>query len=138
MSSAFLAFARVDVHCQERVIFLDDWVAIADIPIQLTRQAARLEPSPDLTVTARFAFDVEKFSAAVRAVDDRFEFPEKSWRYGDGFYLTFIDPHSGEESDRFLSFGFSLEGKQEVRDVVNRDSEYFPRVSVKERLEKLQ
>ncbi len=93
---------------------LDEWSAVDEIPADLSPDGKRISPSSDITVSARFTFDAEKFYAAIKAIDDTFEFPDRSWRYGDGLYLTFIDPHGGEESDRFYSFGFSLQGKKET------------------------
>jgi predicted esterase len=105
---------------------LDEWSSVKEFPINLAQGGKRIDPSPDITVTARFAFDPERFYAAIKAIDDAFEFPNRSWRYGDGLYLTFIDPFQGNESDRFYTFGFSLQEDKETKVLVNRDGEYFP------------
>lgn len=116
---------------------LEEWASRETIPIEWTPEGTKFESSSDLTVTARFAFDSEYFYAAVQALDDRFQFPERSWRYGDGLYLTFVDPAQGNESDRFFSFGFSIQKKEEVKVPVNRDGEYFPRVPIGEIIVKI-
>lgn len=55
---------------------------------------------------------------------------ERSWRYGDGFYINFVTPDSNEkaESDKFYGFGFSLINNKPVSVLVNKDGEYFPNV----------
>lgn len=103
-----------------------------EIPINLLPEGKSVDPSPDLTVKARFTYDSENFYAAIEALDDLLEFPSRSWRYGDGFYLTFVDPYKGNESDRFYSFGFSIEEKDQTKVLVNRDGEYFPPISTKD------
>jgi len=111
---------------------LDDWSNIQEIPIDLTPAGDKIDPSADLTVTTRFTFDSENFYAAVKAIDDQFEFPDQSWRYGDGLYLTFIDPYQGNLSDRFYTFGFSLQENEVTKFFVSRDGEYFPEMSIKD------
>jgi len=111
---------------------LDEWSKVEEIPVNLSPVGKKIEPSADITVSTRFTFDSENFYAALKAVDDEFEFPNRSWRYGDGFYLTFIDPYQGKTSDRFYSFGFSLQGKELTKVLVNRDGEYFPEMSIKD------
>jgi predicted esterase len=111
---------------------LEDWEGIKEIPIDLSTAGDKIEPSQDLAVTARFTYDAKNFYAAVKAVDDVFEFPNRSWRYGDGLILTFLDPYQGNQSDRFCSFGFSLEGEKPVKLVVNRDGVYFPPIDVRQ------
>jgi len=111
---------------------LDEWSNLQEIPVDLTPVGKKIDPSGDITVTARFTFDSENFYAAIKATDDQFEFPNRSWRYGDGFYLTFIDPYQGNTSDRFYSFGFSLQGKELTKVLINRDGEYFPEMSIKD------
>ncbi|MBN1223222.1 MAG: hypothetical protein JXB23_08220, partial [Candidatus Aminicenantes bacterium] len=109
---------------------LDDWRKVEGIPIVKTPVDKIVEPSSDLTVTAFFSFDTKNFYAAVKVRDDMLEYPSRSWRYGDGFYLTFLDPYKGEESDRFYTFGFSREEKQDVKVLVNKDGEYFPALEI--------
>jgi predicted esterase len=104
---------------------LDEWSDFDEIPIQFTSLGMQAAETPDLTVTAKFTFDSENIYIAVKVLDDIFEFPNRSWRYGDGFYLTFFDPYQGRMSDRFHSFGFSLQGKAKTKVLVNRDGTYF-------------
>ena len=111
---------------------LDDWEGIEEIPIDLNARGDRIELSPDLAVTAMFTYDVKNFYAAVKVLDDLFEFPSRSWRYGDGFLLTFLDSSQGNESDRFYSFGISLEEKRPVGLIVNKDGIYFPGIDTRD------
>jgi len=111
---------------------LDEWTNVKEIPVNLSPTGEKIDPSADLTVSTKFSFDSENFYVALRVIDDRFEFPDRSWRYGDGFYLTFIDPYQGDTSDRFYSFGFSLQGKELTKVLVNRDGEYFPNIAIKD------
>lgn len=111
---------------------LADWSSIKEIPVNISPAGKKIDPSPDIAVTTRFTFDSENFYAALKAIDDRFEFPNRSWRYGDGFYLTFLDPYQGNMSDRYYSFGFALHGEKLTKVLVNRDGEYFPEMSIKD------
>ncbi len=111
---------------------LDDWKGIKEIPVNLNVRGDRIESSPDLTVTAMFTYDSKNFYAAVKVLDDLFEFPNRSWRYGDGFFLTFLDPYQGNESDRFCSFGISFEEKHPLRIIVNKDGVYFPGIDIRD------
>ena len=61
---------------------LEDGEGIKEIPIDLSTAGDKIEPSQGLAVTARFTYDAKNFYAAVKAVDDVFEFPNRSWRYG--------------------------------------------------------
>lgn len=105
---------------------LDDWEGIEEKTVNLDINGEQIQPSSDLSVTAMFSYDSKNFYAAVKVLDDLFEFPNRSWRYGDGFLLTFLDPAQGNESDRFYSFGISLEEEETVGIVVNKDGIYFP------------
>jgi len=105
---------------------LDDWEGIEERPVNLSINGEQVQPSSDLSVTAMFTYDPKNFYAAVKVLDDLFEFPNRSWRYGDGFLLTFLDPAQGNESDRFVSFGISLEEEETVGIMVNKDGIYFP------------
>lgn len=111
---------------------LDEWSSIKEIPVNLSPAGKKIDTSPDIAVTVRLTFDSENFYAAIKAIDDRFEFPNRSWRYGDGLYLTFLDPYQGNTSDRYYSFGFSLHGEKLTKVLVNRDGEYFPEMSIKD------
>ena len=69
---------------------LGDWEEMREFPIDLTTTGDKIQPSEDLAVSAKFAYDAKNFYAAIKAVDDTQEFPNRSWRYGDGFLLTFL------------------------------------------------
>ncbi len=108
---------------------LEDWDSIQALPVNLLPDGTEISGSESLDVWVKFTYDPANFYAAVRAVDDQFEFPSRSWRYGDGLYLTFVNPHQGNESDQFWTFGFSLEEGKKIAVLVNRDGTYFPGLS---------
>ncbi len=112
--------------------YLDEWESIEERPINLTMQGEQIPSSSDLSVTAMFTYDSKNFYAAVKVLDDLSEFPSRSWRYGDGFLLTFFDPAQGNESNRFYSLGISLEEKEKVMLVVNKDGVYFPGIDIRD------
>jgi len=109
---------------------LDDWDRVPEFPINTSPGGEKIEATPGMQITAHFSYDAEKFYAAVKALDDSFEFPDRSWREGDGLYLTFLDPYQGNGSDRFYTFGFSIEGKRKTKLLINKDGEFFPGVRV--------
>lgn len=111
---------------------LDEWEGIEEIPINLTPAGEEVAPSQDLAVTVRFAYDAKNFYAAVVVVDDAFEFPSRSWRYGDGFFLTFLDPAQGNEGDSFYSFGISLVENNPEKVVVYKDGIGFPGIDLRD------
>ncbi|MBS3819250.1 prolyl oligopeptidase family serine peptidase [bacterium] len=105
---------------------LIDWKGIEGIPIQLNPEAQVVESNEDIRVMGWFTYDTQKFYAAVEARDDEMAFSQRGWRYGDGLYLTFLDPSKGHVSTRFHTFGFSRKGKENRKVLVNRNGEYFP------------
>ena len=111
---------------------LDDWEGIAEIPVDLTPTGEKIAPSKGMTVSAKFTYDAKNFYAAVVALDDTFEFPNRSWRYGDGFFLTFLDPAQGNESTSFYSFGISIVEKDPFKAIINKDGIYFPGIDVRD------
>jgi len=110
---------------------LDEWEGIGGFPVNFTTAGDKILPSADLTVTAKFLYDAKNFYAAIKAVDDSFEFPNRSWRYGDGLFLTFLDPSQGNESGSYYSFGISLEEDNPVKTVVYKDGIGFPGIDVR-------
>ena len=80
-------------------------------------------------VEARISFDDSALSIRATVTDDHFKDGERSWRYGDGFMVTLAVPRddSSGYSDRFHTFGFSLEQRKPVCVLVNRDGTYFLR-----------
>jgi predicted esterase len=111
---------------------LDDWEGVAEMAVDLAPSGEKIASSKDMTVTAKFTYDAKNFYAAVVALDDTLEFPDRSWRYGDGFFLTFLDPSQGNVSDSFYSFGISLVEKNPVKAIINKDGIYFPGIDVRE------
>lgn len=111
---------------------LNEWSKVTEFPVNLTPEGEEIKDDPGMIVKARFTYDAEKFYAAVKAKDDSFEFPSRSWRYGDGLYLTFLNPYQGNESDRFITFGFSIEEEKTTRVVVNENGVYFPDIDTKD------
>ncbi len=111
---------------------LNEWSKFTEFPVNLTPEGEEIKDDPGMIVKARFTYDAEKFYAAVKAKDDSFEFPSRSWRYGDGLYLTFLNPYQGNESDRFITFGFSIEEEKTTRVVVNENGVYFPDIDTKD------
>jgi predicted esterase len=111
---------------------LEEWNGIEEIPVVIGPDGKSVEPSSDLAVTAKFTFSSKKFYAAVMVKDDEIEFPNRNRPNGDGFYLVFLDPYKGEQSDRFHIFGFSGEKGNVIRTLLNKDGEYFPGVQIKD------
>lgn len=111
---------------------LNEWQAVPSFLIKLRPSGDEVEPSEDLSAAARFTFDAKRFYAAVEVIDDRFDFPSRGWRYGDGFLLTFFDPIQGNVGDRFITFGFSQIKKKPTVILLNRDGNYFPPASLKD------
>jgi predicted esterase len=111
---------------------LDEWQEIPSFPVILRPSNEEVVPSDDISVAVRFTFDAKRFYAAVEVLDDLFEFPSRSWRYGDGLLLTFIDPAGGNVGDRFVTFGFSQIKGRPISVLLNRDGTYFPPASLKD------
>jgi hypothetical protein len=111
---------------------LDDWAGIQEWPVNQAIDGTLLEPSADLGVRARFAFDAEYFYAAVQVTDDILDFPQRTARFGDAFFLVFVEPTKEIESTRFMVFGFTLRENEPVKVLVNRDGEPFPEAFTKD------
>jgi predicted esterase len=105
---------------------LDEWDSVQEFPVNLHPDGTKIPGSADIDVKVKFTYDPDNFYVALKAVDDQFEFPNRAWRFGDGFYLTFVDPHKGNESEQFWTFGFSWENNNKNVVLVNRDGVYFP------------
>jgi len=60
--------------------------------------------------------------------DKHFKDGDRSWRYGDGFYINFVNPEPNERksSSNFYGFGFSIENGKPVSVLVNKNGKYFP------------
>ncbi len=63
--------------------------------------------------------------------DNHFKDGDRSWRYGDGFFVNFVTPFNNgtDSSNKFYSFGFSIQDGKPVAFVVNKDGKYFPKIS---------
>ncbi|MGE5497951.1 MAG: prolyl oligopeptidase family serine peptidase, partial [Syntrophothermus sp.] len=77
-------------------------------------------------VNLSMGFDGDSLRILATVYDNHFIDQDRSWRYGDGFFITAAFPGQGDtvETDKFLSFGFSLENKKPVSVVVSRDGIY--------------
>lgn len=106
---------------------LTDWDGVPHFPIPIRHGDA--EPG-GLAARARLGFDDKFLYLALEVPDDTLIFPERSWRFGDGFYLTVLMPGGGTASSSHISFGFSRVGDRLERVVVNRSGEYFPAVDL--------
>ncbi len=111
---------------------LEDWEGIASYPISLQMSGREIDPSEDIAVTAQFTFDSKRFYAALQVKDDVLTFPSRSWRYGDGFLLTFLNPDQGDQADRFITFGFSRVKDKPEKVLLNKNGVYFPLVSLQD------
>ena len=111
---------------------LDDWAGFQEWPLTQAIDGTQLEPSADLAVTARLAFDAEYFYAALQVTDDILDFPQRSSQFGDAFFLVFVEPSQEIESARFMVFGFTLRENEPVKVLVNRDGEPFPQAFTKD------
>lgn len=98
------------------------WAAAPALPLE-TRDGPRLGH-------VRLAYDSAALYAVVSVPDDTLTFPERSWRFGDGFYLTLLMPRTGTASDQHISLGLSRVGGELEATVVNRSGRYFPRHSL--------
>lgn len=111
---------------------LNDWPRLPSLLINLSPQGSTISPSSDIQVEASLAYDPEFFYAALKVVDDTFEFSPRGWRYGDGFYLTFVRNAQGKADSQFYSYGFAATGKGLEKILVNRDGTYFPPTKTKD------
>lgn len=120
------------IYQAEKVIVIDgdlsEWETVLRIPVVYMPSGQTMESDQNISVNARFTFDSENFYTAVEVKDDLLEFKNRSWRYGDGFLLTFVDPYQGVQSERFYSFGIAKEGNKNILLLVNNDGKYFPRI----------
>lgn len=111
---------------------LNDWDLTRAVPV-VKQPFGSDEGGGDVQVRAAFAFDLANFYLAVDVRDDRFEFRDRGWRYGDGFLVTFGNAAGGPTTERFVSFGFACEAGDSPKPViVNRDGEFFPTESLED------
>jgi predicted esterase len=105
---------------------LADWAAVPWFSVPFRGETEAGVPA----ARARLAYDGRYLYLALEVHADTLVFPERSWRFGDGFYLTVLMPGGGAASASHISFGFSRVGDRLERVVVNRSGEYFPGVDV--------
>ncbi len=105
---------------------VDDWTGIQEWPVNQAIDGTPLEPSADLAVMARFAFDAGYFYAAVDVKDDILNFPRRGAQFGDMLFLVFVQPSKQTERSSFIVFGLTLREGEPAKVVVNRDGEPFP------------
>ncbi len=90
----------------------------------LSLPAYALIPKVDLLIS----FNTHELLIEADVKYNHFKDGERSWRYGDGFYINFVTPDKNETeiSNKFYGFGFSIENKKPVSVLVNKDGIYFP------------
>ncbi len=111
---------------------LEDWAGIQQWPVNQAIDGTRPEPSADLAVMARFAFDAAYFYTAVEVKDDSLNFLQRNVPSSDAFYLVLVEPSEKNESASFIVFGFTLRDNEPFKVVVNRDGEPFPSAFTKD------
>jgi predicted esterase len=79
------------------------------------------------SVDMRLSFDPEGLRIEASVRDLHFRDGNRSWRYGDGFFINFVLPREGEEfeSNRFYALGFSMQEGKPVSVLVNRNGKYY-------------
>jgi hypothetical protein len=84
---------------------------------------------PKVNLSISFTNAELLIKATVR--DNHFKDGDRSWRYGDGFYINFVEQleNQKDSSNNFYGFGFSLQDKKPVSVLVNKDGNYFPNIS---------
>lgn len=88
-----------------------------------------LTPLPIVHLSVSFTNEELLIKASVK--DNHFKDGDRSWRYGDGFYINFVEPlkNQKDSSNNFYGFGFSLQDKKPVSVLVNKDGTYFPNIA---------
>jgi predicted esterase len=83
-------------------------------------------------VKVALSFDKEFFKIKAEVQDNHFLDGNRSWRYGDGFYLSFTMPDGKQkkacvDTNRFYNFGFSMEEGEPKAVLVNHNGKYYLR-----------
>ena len=110
---------------------LVEWPNGEWLPVSVGFDGLPVVPDSGLTVRASFAFDSKKLYLALSVFDDDFVTVDRSWRYGDGFFLTVVTEEGKDRSSHVYQYGFS----QNEKFLVYRNAEYFPRFQSLENLE---
>lgn len=111
---------------------LEDWAGLQEWPVNQAVDGTRIEPSDDLTLTARFAFDAGYFYTAVDGKDDSLIFAGRNTLFGDSLYLTLVEPSASADRASFIVFGFTLRDGELEKFVANRDGTPFPSAFTKD------
>lgn len=112
-----------DLHKKKAITLVENkW---ADIKLD--------HPDDDLPkVKVALSFDKEYFKIKAEVQDNHFLDGNRSWRYGDGFYLNFAMPEGKQkkvcvDTNRFYSLGFSMEEGKPKAVLVNHNGKYYLR-----------
>ncbi len=78
-------------------------------------------------VNLSLSFDTEAFYINAEVHDTHFLDGNRSWRYGDGFFINFVMPDESDlvDSERFYAYGFSREEGKPVAVLVNHNGDYY-------------
>ncbi len=81
-------------------------------------------------VNLQISFDRYYFKIKATVHDEHFLDGNRSWRYGDGFYMNFAMPEGSEKEEcldtqRFYSLGFSMEEGAPKGVLVNHNGTYY-------------
>ncbi len=81
-------------------------------------------------INLSMSFDEMALLIKAYVKDDHFRDGDRSWRYGDGFFINFVTPQKqqSDSSDKFYAFGFSMENGNPIAITVNKDGTYFPKL----------
>ncbi|NHK32618.1 MAG: hypothetical protein FK730_14790 [Asgard group archaeon] len=81
-------------------------------------------------VEIKTTFDRESFKIKAEVKDEHFLDGNRSWRYGDGFFMNFTMPEGPEKEEcldtqRFYSLGFSMEEGKPKGVLVNHNGTFY-------------
>lgn len=79
------------------------------------------------SVKMALSFDTEALRIQATVNDLHFKDGNRSWRYGDGFFINIVMPSTKKvaDSNRFYGLGFSLEDGKPIGVLVNRDGTFY-------------
>jgi predicted esterase len=109
-----------------------------DFLSELSRKSIQLEEGETHTlylrcdfklprVRVKLSYDPEYLYIKGKIIDEHFYDGNRSWRYGDGFFITFVtDPEASTGyTDKYYSFGFSQVDGAPTAVLVNKNGDYF-------------
>jgi predicted esterase len=81
-------------------------------------------------VNLKISFDRKSFKIKAEVKDEHFLDGNRSWRYGDGFFMNFTLPEESEKEEcldtqRFYGLGFSLEEGEPKGVIVNHNGTFY-------------